>query len=102
MAREDHELLLQGCFDGELDLIPSVEFEEHVRTCPDCSQQFHDQPSHAPVVACSESLRTGPSEPQSSNPRSASARGPVETHPHTALPRASGGLPSLPSSSHLS
>jgi sigma-70-like protein len=48
MAREDHELLLQGCFDDELDLIPSAEFEEHVRTCPDCPQQLHDQQAMRP------------------------------------------------------
>ena len=27
----------------ELDLIRSVEFEEHLRTCPDCARQLHDQ-----------------------------------------------------------
>ncbi|HWW51037.1 MAG TPA: anti-sigma factor [Verrucomicrobiae bacterium] len=43
MVHEDNERLLNGYFDGELDLIRSVEFEEHLRTCPDCARQFHDQ-----------------------------------------------------------
>jgi anti-sigma factor RsiW len=43
MTHEDNERLLQGYFDGELDLIRSVEFEEHLRTCPDCARQLHNQ-----------------------------------------------------------
>jgi anti-sigma factor RsiW len=43
VAHEDNERLLHGYFDGELDLIRSVEFEEHLRTCPDCARQLHDQ-----------------------------------------------------------
>jgi anti-sigma factor RsiW len=43
VAHEDNEHLLNGYFDGELDLIRSVEFEEHLRTCPDCARQLHDQ-----------------------------------------------------------
>ena len=43
MAHEDNERLLHGYFDGELDLIRSVEFEEHLRTCPDCARQLHEQ-----------------------------------------------------------
>jgi anti-sigma factor RsiW len=60
MAHEDNELLLHGYFDGELDLIRSVEFEEHLRACPDCARGALRPASHAPVVAFSESLRTGP------------------------------------------
>ena len=36
MACEGNGRLLQGYFDGELDLIRTVEFEEHLKTCPDC------------------------------------------------------------------
>jgi anti-sigma factor RsiW len=43
VVHEDNERLLNGYFDGELDLIRSVEFEEHLRTCPDCARQLHDQ-----------------------------------------------------------
>ena len=43
MAHEDNERVLHGYLDGELDLIRSVEFEEHLRTCPDCGRQLHDQ-----------------------------------------------------------
>jgi anti-sigma factor RsiW len=35
--------LLHGYLDGELDLIRSLEIEEHLKTCPDCAQQLWGQ-----------------------------------------------------------
>jgi anti-sigma factor RsiW len=35
--------LLHGYFDGELDLIRTVEFEEHLKTCPDCAGELREQ-----------------------------------------------------------
>ena len=35
--------LLQGYFDGELDLVRTVEFEEHVKDCPECAAELREQ-----------------------------------------------------------
>jgi anti-sigma factor RsiW len=35
--------LLEGYFDGELDLVRTVEFEEHLKTCPDCAGELREQ-----------------------------------------------------------
>jgi len=40
VACENNQLLLDGYFDGELDLVRSVEFEEHLKTCPDCAGEL--------------------------------------------------------------
>jgi len=31
---------LHGYLDGELDLVRSLEIEEHLKTCPDCAQEL--------------------------------------------------------------
>ena len=36
------QAVLQGYVDGELDLINSLEIEEHLRTCEDCSQKYKE------------------------------------------------------------
>jgi anti-sigma factor (TIGR02949 family) len=51
VACENNQLLLDGYFDGELDLVRSVEFEKHVKTCPQCAQELQDK------QAMRESLR---------------------------------------------
>ena len=43
MACKEKENLLHGYFDGELDLMSSLAFEEHVKTCPDCAQELRSQ-----------------------------------------------------------
>jgi anti-sigma factor RsiW len=43
VACENNERLLHAYFDGELDLVRSVEFEEHSKTCLDCSRELRDQ-----------------------------------------------------------
>ena len=43
MVCDDNSRLLHGYFDGELDLVRSLEIEEHVKTCPDCAQQLWSQ-----------------------------------------------------------
>jgi anti-sigma factor (TIGR02949 family) len=43
VACNDNQRLLHAYFDGELDLVRSIEFEDHVKTCPDCSQDFANQ-----------------------------------------------------------
>ena len=43
MACENNERLLRGYFDGELDLVRSLEFEEHLKTCPDCARELRGQ-----------------------------------------------------------
>jgi anti-sigma factor RsiW len=39
---ENNERLLHGYFDGELDLVRSIEFEEHLKTCVDCARGLHE------------------------------------------------------------
>lgn len=43
MACERDRLLLHAYADGELDLVRSLEIEEHVKTCPDCAQELRRQ-----------------------------------------------------------
>lgn len=45
MACKEKEHLLHSYFDGELDLMSSVAFEEHVKVCPDCAQDLRGQQS---------------------------------------------------------
>lgn len=43
MACEDKSLLLHAYSDGELDLVRSLEIEEHVKTCAACAQELREQ-----------------------------------------------------------
>jgi anti-sigma factor RsiW len=43
VACENNELLLRAYFDGELDAVRSVEFEEHLKTCTRCTQELREQ-----------------------------------------------------------
>ena len=43
MACDDNVRLLHGYIDGELDLVRSIEIEEHLKTCPDCAQELWNQ-----------------------------------------------------------
>jgi len=43
MACEANEVLLHAYFDGELDLVRSLEFEEHLKTCAECGQELRRQ-----------------------------------------------------------
>ena len=35
--------LIHAYLDGELDLVKSLEIEDHLQGCPDCSQIYKDQ-----------------------------------------------------------
>ena len=43
MVCESNGQLLHAYFDGELDVIHTVEFEEHLKTCPDCAEELREQ-----------------------------------------------------------
>jgi len=43
VACESEGRLLEAYFDGELDLVRTVEFEEHLKTCPDCARELSEQ-----------------------------------------------------------
>jgi anti-sigma factor RsiW len=43
VACENNELLLHAYSDGELDLVRSLEIEEHVKTCGSCAQELREQ-----------------------------------------------------------
>ena len=40
MVCDDNARLLHGYLDGELDLVRSLEIEEHLKACPDCAQEI--------------------------------------------------------------
>jgi anti-sigma factor RsiW len=40
---DDNARLLHGYLDGELDLMRSLEIEEHLKICPDCAQELWNQ-----------------------------------------------------------
>jgi anti-sigma factor RsiW len=40
---EGNGCLLKGYFDGELDSVRTVEFEKHLKTCPDCTRELREQ-----------------------------------------------------------
>jgi anti-sigma factor RsiW len=40
VASDDYTRLLHAHFDGELDLVRSLEVEEHLKGCPDCAQDL--------------------------------------------------------------
>jgi anti-sigma factor RsiW len=42
MACDSDGRLLQAYFDGELDLVRTVEFEEHLKTCLDCTAELRE------------------------------------------------------------
>ena len=43
MACSEKEQLLHGYFDGELDLVSSLEMEEHLKTCAECALDLRSQ-----------------------------------------------------------
>ena len=43
MACDDNVRLLHGYLDCELDLVTSLEIEEHLKTCADCTQELRGQ-----------------------------------------------------------
>jgi anti-sigma factor RsiW len=43
VACEDNALLLHAYSDGELDLVRSLEIEEHLKTCTSCAQELREQ-----------------------------------------------------------
>ena len=43
MVCDDNARLLHGYLDGELDLVRSLEIEEHLKGCPDCAQAIWNQ-----------------------------------------------------------
>jgi anti-sigma factor RsiW len=42
VACENNERVLHGYFDGELDLVRSIEFEEHLKTCVVCARGLRE------------------------------------------------------------
>jgi anti-sigma factor RsiW len=43
VAPDNYSSLLHGYLDGELDLVRSLDFEEHLKACPDCAQELWTQ-----------------------------------------------------------
>ena len=79
MACENNERLLQGYFDGELDLVRSLEFEEHVKTCPHCAQQLQEQQAMRDSMRAANLYERAPDS--------------LRTRIHAAIPMEVGALP---------
>lgn len=62
MACKEKEHLLHGYFDGELDLMSSLAFEEHATTCPDCSQDLRRQQTLRDSLHLSGLYHSAPSQ----------------------------------------
>jgi anti-sigma factor RsiW len=58
---DDNSRLLHGYLDGELDLIRSVEIEEHLKACPNCAQQLWSQQTLRKAFRSSNLYRRAPS-----------------------------------------
>jgi anti-sigma factor RsiW len=43
VACEDKALLLEAYLDGELDLVRSLEIEDHIKTCAACAEELREQ-----------------------------------------------------------
>jgi anti-sigma factor RsiW len=43
VAPDNYSSLMHGYLDGELDLVRSLDFEEHLKSCPDCAQELWTQ-----------------------------------------------------------
>ena len=53
MSCQEAQDLLHGYLDGELDLVRSLELEQHLQTCPSCSHAYQNQ------QALRAAIRTG-------------------------------------------
>jgi anti-sigma factor RsiW len=60
VACEGEGRLLQGYFDGELDLVRTVEFEEHLKACPNCAGEFRQQQAMRQSLRSSNLYERGP------------------------------------------
>jgi anti-sigma factor RsiW len=73
VACANNEPLLQAYFDGELDLVRSLELEEHLKTCPDCGRELRDQQAMRQSLRSSNLYERAPES--------------LRTRIHAALPR---------------
>ncbi|MFI5071693.1 MAG: anti-sigma factor family protein [Terriglobales bacterium] len=60
MACENNDRLLQGYFDGELDLVRSVEFENHLKMCPECAHELKNQQAMRRALRGADLLEKAP------------------------------------------
>jgi anti-sigma factor RsiW len=60
VACESNGRLLHAYFDGELDLVRSVEFEEHLKTCPACARKLREQQIMRQSLRSSNLYERGP------------------------------------------
>lgn len=61
MVCDDNSRLLHGYVDGELDLVRSLEIEEHLKACPDCAQQLWSQQTLRKAFRSSNLYQRAPS-----------------------------------------
>lgn len=60
MACENNDRLLHGYFDGELDLVRSVEFENHLKVCPECADELKNQQAMRRALRGADLLEKAP------------------------------------------
>jgi anti-sigma factor RsiW len=62
VAADDYKGLLHAHFDGELDLVRSLEMEEHVKSCPGCSQELWIQQTLREAFRSADLYQLAPEE----------------------------------------
>ncbi len=94
MACKDNELLLHAYSDGELDLVRSLEIEEHVKTCTSCAHELREQETSRKSIRAAnlyqrapESLRARIIASANISQYSESETGPITTLPARAARR---------------
>jgi anti-sigma factor RsiW len=60
VACENNELLLHAYSDGELDLVRSLEIEEHVKTCASCARELREQQALAKGIRAANLYHRAP------------------------------------------
>jgi anti-sigma factor RsiW len=97
VACDDNARLLHAYLDGELDLVRSLEIEEHLKTCPDCAQELRSHQTLRRAFRASNLYERTPAGLQS-RIRAALAREAgtsAKPHPISQAPL-TGGLGALP------
>lgn len=60
MACERDDLLLHAYADGELDLVRSLEIEEHLKTCAECAQELQNHQTLRKAIRAGNLYRRAP------------------------------------------
>jgi anti-sigma factor RsiW len=92
VACEDESLLLHAYLDRELDLVRSVEFEEHLKSCPGCAEQLRGLQALRQSIGSQPLYHRAPPE-LAAKLRVRAGRAPVAVLNRRSIPAAQTALP---------